>query len=213
MDESRATPPTHASDVVAERVNDLRKRGGWTTAKAFAERCAEVGAPYLTAPALMNIESGRRKDGHRTRTLTVDELLALAVALRVNPVDLLVPADSNEDPYPVTSTETATVARVRDWIGGQGFLVEPQNAAELADSLRTLPSERAAALNGTWWTRERQMEHTRANNRAFPPVLPDDPDERQRKTDPLAWLAAREARAAHNGEGDESGSDDGTETT
>jgi transcriptional regulator with XRE-family HTH domain len=84
------------SDRVAERVRDLRRRGGWFSIKAFAARCAEVGPPYLTAAALMNLESGRCKDGRRTRAITVDELVVLARALGVSPTDLL---DTEDMPH------------------------------------------------------------------------------------------------------------------
>lgn len=77
------------SDTVAERIILWRKRHGWNRER-LAERCAEVGMPELTASAITNIESGRRKpDGTRRRTITVDELAVLAWALDVPPISLL----------------------------------------------------------------------------------------------------------------------------
>ncbi len=178
-EDDKITPLTGASDIVAKRVKELRKRGGWSTTKAFADRCAEVGAPYLTHPVLMNIESGRRKDGHRTRTITVDELLALALALRVNPADLLLPVDSDAAPYPVTLTETATVGRVREWVNGDDFLVRPRNPVELVEALAPLPKERAARLYEKWHTwdfdqQRREGARIGEQNRRLDPLADND---------------------------------------
>lgn len=107
------------SDVVAERVRDVRKRRG-LTASQLAERCAEIGAPELTAQALSNIETGRRvKDGPRRRYITIDEVLALALALDVAPVHLVVPPDAaDEDEYQITPTSAVSVRDVRAWFRG-----------------------------------------------------------------------------------------------
>lgn len=62
------------------------------TAQQLADVCRELGYEEITAQALSNIESGRRNtEGERRRYVTVDELMALAVALQVAPVYLLVP--------------------------------------------------------------------------------------------------------------------------
>jgi transcriptional regulator with XRE-family HTH domain len=79
---------TPLSDIVAGRVRELRQRWGWSAAR-LAERCAEVGAPQLTASVIANIESGRRdKQGRRRREVTVDEARYLGLALSV-PIDVL----------------------------------------------------------------------------------------------------------------------------
>jgi transcriptional regulator with XRE-family HTH domain len=81
--------PETPSDVVARRVREVRKRLGWSAERLAAE-CVQVGAPHLTASVLANIESGRRdQQGRRRRDVTVDELLQLAAALRVETRDLL----------------------------------------------------------------------------------------------------------------------------
>lgn len=180
------------SDSIAERMKELRKRGGWPTAKAFAERCAEVGAPHLTAPVLMNIESGRRKDGRRTRLITADELVALAAALGVTPVDLLVPdGDDGSEPYSVTPEVRTTAEQARRWIGGRAFLVEPESETELWKAMERLPSRRAAILYHSWWAKQgrqgdpRQREIARQMGSEVGPV------------DKLAAMLA-----AHRGESD-----------
>lgn len=106
------------SDVVAERVKEVRKRRDLTVVQ-LAQRCAELGASGLTEQALYNIEGGRpaRKQGPRRRNVTVEELLVLAVALQVAPIHLLVPLDG-EQPYQVTLARTERSIRARLWIRG-----------------------------------------------------------------------------------------------
>lgn len=77
-----------------------------------------AGADQLTANVIENIEHGRRKDGRRRRTITVDELLIFAYVFSVAPVHLLVPTE-NRDPYPVTPTESLLPVRAREWIRGE----------------------------------------------------------------------------------------------
>jgi transcriptional regulator with XRE-family HTH domain len=91
------------SDTTAARVREVRKRRGWQPAD-LASRCAELG---------------RRSGGKRRRAVTVDELLALALALNVAPVHLLVPPDDSDEPYQITQTVTATSRfNARAWIRG-----------------------------------------------------------------------------------------------
>ncbi|MFD6889116.1 helix-turn-helix domain-containing protein [Streptomyces sp. NPDC059957] len=125
------TSSTTVSDVVAERVKEVRKRRG-LTAVQLAERCAAIGVPELTPQSVSNIETGRRdKAGARRRYVTVDELVALAVALEVAPVHLLVPPhpsprwdggqhDPNDEAaYRLTPTRTEPSFMVRRFIRGE----------------------------------------------------------------------------------------------
>ncbi|GGL30343.1 hypothetical protein GCM10010095_14340 [Streptomyces anthocyanicus] len=80
---------TSYSDIAAERIREVRRKRGLTAAQ-LAKRCADIGAPEITAQSVSNIETGRRdKEGRRRRFVTVDELVALSVALEVAPVHLL----------------------------------------------------------------------------------------------------------------------------
>lgn len=65
------------SDEIMAQVVELRKLRGFSATK-LANRCEGI-----TPAVLMNLESGRRRE------LTVDELVALAKSLHVDPVDLL----------------------------------------------------------------------------------------------------------------------------
>lgn len=81
-------PYGQISDAVAAAIRETRKQRGWSVAE-LAERCDEIGAGPITANVIENIESGRRKDGKRTRDITVDELVAIAQALGVHPAALM----------------------------------------------------------------------------------------------------------------------------
>jgi transcriptional regulator with XRE-family HTH domain len=73
--------------VVVEQLKMLRRRRGLNTA-AVAARCAQLGAPEVTDQVVRNIETGRR-------TVSVDHLCVLALALDVAPVHLLTPLDTD----------------------------------------------------------------------------------------------------------------------
>lgn len=79
-----------ASDLAGTHIRLMRKARGWSVTD-LAARCAELGdrGGRLTGPVIENIEHGRRKNGERTRDITVDELLILAEALSVPPGTLL----------------------------------------------------------------------------------------------------------------------------
>ena len=111
-----------ASDVVAGRIRELRRKRGLRVTDLGA-RCAELGAPGLTAQALYKLEGQRGRDDRPPRPVTVDELLALALALNVAPVHLLVPPDDYQAPYPVTATLASPAHKVRGWV--RGLFVRP----------------------------------------------------------------------------------------
>lgn len=95
---------------VARRVQELRRKRGLTAA-ALAERMTGLGVPWDRS-IVANLESKRR------RSLSVEELLALALALNVAPVHLMVPPDDPGEPYQVTPTISGTRSLVRQWLRG-----------------------------------------------------------------------------------------------
>lgn len=115
-----------ATEVVAQRVRDLRTRHGWT-AEQLADECAKAGAEQLNRSVLANLESGRRK------FVTLDEVIALAYVLDVAPVHLLVPTSEVVDHrkfgrvlvdgYRLTDKLSAdSLQRARAWIKGEAAL-------------------------------------------------------------------------------------------
>lgn len=109
-----------ASDLAAERVRRLRTGRGWTV-RQLADRCKEIGAPELSAAVIANIESGRRDkaSGERRRDVTVDEVLALALALDAPPLLLFMPYNG-WDQLKITSRIDAGTLTALDWISGDG---------------------------------------------------------------------------------------------
>ena len=114
-------PSETPSDITAARVRKVRAKRGLTVAE-LAERCAAAGFPELTVQALYNLEGRRSRTRRAARPVTVDELFALAKALQVAPVHLLVPPDTDDEPYSVTPEVTAPALHVRDWVRGYGLL-------------------------------------------------------------------------------------------
>src|SRR5947207_8943095 len=103
-----------AGEVVAQNVRRIRE-GQRLTYVGLAERLTEAGRP-IAVLGLRRIERGERR-------IDIDDLLALAVALRVAPVDLLVPNSARDDElYSVTPKRPITAAGARHWIAGHGLL-------------------------------------------------------------------------------------------
>jgi len=98
------------SDRVAEQVSTLR-RSARLTREQFSARCQALGLD-LSPAALTNVETGRRDStGRRRRDVSVDELVVLAAALNVPPVQLMFPLGAVPEvemlPGVLTSTWTA----------------------------------------------------------------------------------------------------------
>lgn len=79
------------SELVAERVRDLRNRAGMSRDQLAAAAREHGAAPEFTHQSVTFLENGRPKDGVRTRLFALDELWALAEALEVSPLELLGP--------------------------------------------------------------------------------------------------------------------------
>jgi transcriptional regulator with XRE-family HTH domain len=105
------------SETVAHRVREIRRKRDLTVVQ-LAERCIAKGMPGLTAQAIFNIETTR--PGRPQRPVSVDELIALAVALNVFPRDLLAPVNDDQS-ITVAATGTIEVPRgeFRDWVSGE----------------------------------------------------------------------------------------------
>lgn len=114
------------TQVVAQRVRELRTRHGWS-AQVLAERCADAGMPHLVRDVIANLEAGRRE------TVTIDEVMLLAYVLDVAVVDLIVPPENRVEHhkygpvdlwgYRVTPATTITgLSPVRRFVSGEGAL-------------------------------------------------------------------------------------------
>ena len=106
-----------ASDLVAQRIKHARTQHAWT-AKDLAERCADLGAPEISAAVIANIETGRRDDdGNRRRDVSIDEVLILALALEVPPAFLFVPLNGHDE-LQVTPTRSMGAFTAAAWVDG-----------------------------------------------------------------------------------------------
>jgi transcriptional regulator with XRE-family HTH domain len=99
-------PQVTLSDLVADRVREIRAGRGWSAGR-LASECAKAGYPQLTESVIANIETGRRdQHGRRRRSVSVDELAAFCRAF-----DL--PLSALLGPF---SGEPATSARHLAWM-------------------------------------------------------------------------------------------------
>lgn len=129
------------AETLARNIRRIRE-GRRVTFVELKDRLTLAGRP-IPVLGLRRIERGERR-------VDADDLLALAYVLHVSPVDLLVPADQQDDePYAVTSEIVVTAGQVREWIAG-GFLFEPESVADLPDLINGMPKERAQKLLSEW---------------------------------------------------------------
>lgn len=105
------------SDTASKQIAMYRKRRGWNTER-LAEECAALGMPELTSSVLRNIESGRRNsNGTRQRTVSIDELVGIAYALKVSPSYLLIPYPEHEY-VDVTPERQIPTYLMSEWFSG-----------------------------------------------------------------------------------------------
>lgn len=90
-------------------MRELRRRHGWSGQK-LAEEMTKVGIPW-DRHIVANLETGRR------RSVSVEELLALAYVLSVAPVHLLVPP-ATDSPVHLVPRSSVDAKRARRWIRG-----------------------------------------------------------------------------------------------
>ncbi|AYF31479.1 hypothetical protein CSH63_29340 [Micromonospora tulbaghiae] len=95
---------------VASNVKALR---GSTSLRELESRLRELGRPIL-ASGLVKLEAGRRR-------VDIDDLVALARALRVPPIRLVLPLGTHDATEVLPGWTVDTQAAVR-WFGGEGRL-------------------------------------------------------------------------------------------
>ncbi|RSN71338.1 helix-turn-helix domain-containing protein [Actinomadura sp. WAC 06369] len=100
----------HPAKVIAERVKDVRLRRKMS-ASQLADELAREGIKWNRS-IVANFESGRR------RSVTVEELLALAYVLDVAPIHLLIPLEDGKW-YHFTPERATPTGFVREWVRGR----------------------------------------------------------------------------------------------
>jgi transcriptional regulator with XRE-family HTH domain len=114
------------SDIVGEQVVLHRKRADLTR-EQLAQKCADLGYPALTVPALANIETGRRdKTGRRRRDVTIEELVVLARALQIPPTLLVLPVGRAESIEALPGITVTTWGAARWFTGDRAFSQDPE---------------------------------------------------------------------------------------
>jgi transcriptional regulator with XRE-family HTH domain len=103
--------PVSPTDLLARRVKESRRRLDLTAAE-LAERMTAAGFAWDRF-TVQNLENRRRK------TVSLDEVLALACVLQVAPVHLLLPLDDEDAQVSVTDERSAPAWQVREWIIGR----------------------------------------------------------------------------------------------
>lgn len=95
------------TDLVRKHMREIRKRRGWS-AHDLADKCLELDPDTaLNRSVIANLESGRRG------SVSVDEVVLLALALDVAPTHLTVPAEGG--PEGMRLTDDATVPCWKAW--------------------------------------------------------------------------------------------------
>jgi transcriptional regulator with XRE-family HTH domain len=107
--DDKKNPLGPTGDRVQENVKRIREARGMNK-KDLSERVGERGRP-IPPLGISRIEAG-------TRRVDADDLVALALALKVSPLTLLMPAEWNSTPVKLTS-EVEVPAQVA-WLWGQG---------------------------------------------------------------------------------------------
>lgn len=105
-----ARKPKTVPETIASRVEAVRERRGYSL-RELSRRLDEVGHS-MDATALMRLERGERR-------ITIDDLLAVALALDVPPVALFVPIDTGEA-VRVTADMTMDPLQLLLWVSGEG---------------------------------------------------------------------------------------------
>ncbi|MEU3566258.1 helix-turn-helix domain-containing protein [Kitasatospora sp. NPDC058243] len=143
MSSDSAPPTLSVSDAVALRVKEARNRRGWTV-KQLAAACHDAGATKLTAPVLANIETGRRDtNGVRRRELSIDEVVALAVALDISPIHLLGLPDEAVPGTKLLLTPELAVSDgelLMEWFSGQKALPQSDSRQFYSTAIQRRPA-------------------------------------------------------------------------
>lgn len=132
---AKSTTPRRPNEIgpvgqrVAENVKRLREIRGKLSTRTLAERLKEQGRP-IPATGITKIEAG--VDARSAlRHVDVDDLVALAIELGVNPSRLLLPVDG--DTVALTPETTVPLRDAWDWADGKAPLPSAEEEREAAE--------------------------------------------------------------------------------
>ncbi|MFF3326107.1 helix-turn-helix domain-containing protein [Streptomyces sp. NPDC002889] len=163
-----------AGETLRQNIKRIRE-GQRITYVELSERLDSVGRP-IPVLGLRRIERGERR-------VDVDDLLALAYALGVPPVDLLVPGDlTSSEPYSITPEVHTQAGPARAWIRGDAYV--PDHLGDPGDPFGIpVPTAWEADPNMTvrWMPRGRsdQLLQWMISSIPMEPIKPDESGEGQ----------------------------------
>ncbi|MFF2077086.1 helix-turn-helix domain-containing protein [Kitasatospora sp. NPDC058162] len=171
---------------VADNLRRLREARSLSL-RALSERVRELGGT-LSADAINKIENGRTlppgtPTPKQVRRVDSDDLVALALALNVSPLDLLLPPRADGRVCNLTTTHTLTARAAWLWALGRRPAMdwEPGGGASLGD-----PSADPAMAKAAF---ERDLEFSRQRTEYMRLSLP--PEIRQADDHPLVHVATQ----------------------
>jgi transcriptional regulator with XRE-family HTH domain len=115
--------------VLIANIKRLRRKRG-LTAQQLSERLIELGV-NIGRVGVAKMEGGNR------RSISIEELFAMALALNVSPLTLLVP-EAEDEHVEITPTTTVTSSEVGLWVAGDNPLSNAGVPAWM-DWVRELP--------------------------------------------------------------------------
>lgn len=128
---------------LAARVKTVRKRRSWSAAQ-LAEQMTAHGFPWDRF-TVQNLENGRRK------SVTLDEVGALARVLGVAPLHLILPIDDDQQGVEIDPGKAYAAALVREWFVGQRALgADPRIYGSEVPLLENHRETIAAGGDGSW---------------------------------------------------------------
>ncbi|MGV2914513.1 helix-turn-helix domain-containing protein [Streptomyces alfalfae] len=132
--------PARVSQTIARELRRHRTARGMS-AQQLADACARLGHPGLQRTVISNLENGRRG------AVSVADVLVLAAALEVAPVELVFPAGyAAEVEY--LPGQTVTPLEAVDWFAGAG--AEEDSALALARRHRDLERRIRGVYRRIW---------------------------------------------------------------
>lgn len=128
--------------VFARRLREIRTARGMTQ-QALADRLAELGRPNLSRAVLAKIEGNVRG---RARTVSLEDVAAIAAALGMSPLNMVSPASLHE-PVEILPGLERPGGVVRQWMRGYWPLLESDETREgLEWFFSAIPDEEYAEL-------------------------------------------------------------------
>lgn len=174
MADEKKNPLGSVGDQVRANIQRLRLARGLTK-KDLADATQGLGRP-VPPLGVSRIEAG-------TRRVDAGDLVVLADALNVSPLDLLLPPRANDEPYELSSGHTVTSRTAWLWALGRGPAMdwEPGEGVSLAD-----PGADPAIATESY---ERELEFGRLRSEYMRLALP--PELRRAGDHPLVRLAGQ----------------------